>query len=238
MNGTGRAIPSVAFGEAPGRRTACMRESNRLRVWLIIASVVVLFHLFLLVYVKPSSFSFLLPSPRTPADESPGAASTPDAILYVPVEYEEPAVQETVTHLIEESEAEETVEPSQDTRPPQTGPQSGVPADIGDIIGDASRPLPRGVGKEPVKIPPRPLQITWPDTRRLKHCRGHQIDLRIEVDVDGRILRVEPAVSSSPAECIRAALECAAKIVFAPGQINGRPARMWTEIRIDFRKKN
>jgi hypothetical protein len=85
-----------------------------------------------------------------------------------------------------------------------------------------------------IKIPPRPLQITWPDTRDLEHCLGQHIDVRIQVDEDGSILRIEAGELDHPEDCLEAALKSAREIVFAPGRINGKPARMWTQIQIDF----
>ncbi len=223
-----------------------MREPRRARLWLIFITVALLFHLLLFVYVK---FSLLTPPARTSGEPFPGTASPsggtlyipvepPDAILYIPVELDEPTQEETVTQLVEEADAEETFEPVDEVGPSNAGGEPGGASEFGDMFGNASRPLPQGPERELVRIPPRPLQITWPDTRQLKICLGHQIDIRVQVDEDGRILRVDPTPSASPSECVRAALECASQIVFAPGKINGRPAKMWTEIRIDFREKN
>jgi outer membrane biosynthesis protein TonB len=211
-----------------------MKVRRHLWLWLVVASVAVIFHLLVLVYVKPSYLSFLLPSPHAPT----GGASVPDAILYVPLELDEPTGDQTVTHLIQEPDAEDTAPPTDELTPPSERAPIGLPSDIGDIASDASRPLPQGPETDIVKIPPRPVQITWPDTRRLKHCLGHQINVRVQVDEDGRILHVEPVPSSSPPECVRAAVQCAEQIVFAPGRINGRAIKMWTEIRIDFRKRH
>jgi hypothetical protein len=216
-----------------------MKEPRRLRLFLIITSVVVLFHLFVLVYVKPSFFSFMLPTPHTTGERSPGGA-LPDAIVYVPIEFDEPAPDRTVTRLIEEPDDEEPPETTDEIPSPMQGAPSIVSSDTGDVgdLGDlAGGALPQGPGVEPVRIPPRPLQITWPDTRKLKHCLGHQIDVQVQVDEDGRILAVEPSASASPPECIRAAVECARQIIFAPGKVNGHPIKMWTEIRIDFRQR-
>jgi hypothetical protein len=71
----------------------------------------------------------------------------------------------------------------------------------------------------------------------LRHCLGHHIDIRIEVDERGKVLRVEPMDMNHPQDCIAAALESAGKIVFEPGQVDGTTTRMWTQVRIDFRKK-
>lgn len=215
-----------------------MKEPKRLNTWLIIISVVVAFHLILLVYVKPSFFSFLLPSPRTASERIPAGAPPPDAILYVPLEFDDAEEEAPFAPVFEEFDAEETVEPTDRIRTPAPGDASDLDTDIGDIAGEVSRPLPPGPESDFVRIPPRPLQITWPDTRRLKRCLGRQIQVRIQVNEDGRILQVEPPTTSHPDECVRAALDCAGQIIFAPGRVNGRPLKMWTEIRIDFGKKN
>jgi hypothetical protein len=145
----------------------------------------------------------------------------------------------------EETEERHTVESTNEFAPPAAGgPLSGSGfggsssgSELGGLIGDASRTIPRGSVPDLVKIPPRPLQITWPDTRRLKHCLGHQIRVRIQVDEEGTIVRVEIPDDDHPADCVSAALESAGQILFAPGTIGGKPVKMWTEIRIDFRMK-
>ena len=86
-------------------------------------------------------------------------------------------------------------------------------------------------------VPPRPVEITWPDTRRLAHCVGLRIDVRIRVDAQGRVERVEPASQGVASECVRAALETAKQIKFTPGTVAGKPATMWTQVTIDFEKE-
>jgi TonB family protein len=81
------------------------------------------------------------------------------------------------------------------------------------------------------------VEITWPDTRQLRHCLGEDIDVRIEVDEDGTVLSVEPVDKKQPKDCMRAAIESARAIVFEPGEVDGVPTRMWTQVRIEFRKK-
>ena len=77
----------------------------------------------------------------------------------------------------------------------------------------------------------------WLATQDLGHCLGRYIDVQIQVGETGEIIQVHLPDTEHPPDCLSAALESARRIVFAPGKINGRPARMWTEIRIDFRKK-
>ena len=58
------------------------------------------------------------------------------------------------------------------------------------------------------------------------------------MDETGAIVRVEIPDDDHPADCVSAALESAGQILFAPGTIGGKPVKMWTEIRIDFRRKD
>jgi hypothetical protein len=82
------------------------------------------------------------------------------------------------------------------------------------------------------------MEITWPDTHHLEHCLGQHIDVRIQVSKTGEILQMHVEDEDHPEDCLKAALDSARRIVFAPGKINGRPARMWTRIQIDFQPKN
>jgi hypothetical protein len=86
-------------------------------------------------------------------------------------------------------------------------------------------------------VPPRPIEITWPDTRKLSHCVGLRVDVRIRVDAEGRVEKVEPASTGLPEDCVRAALETARRIKFAPGTVAGKPATLWSLVTIDFEKK-
>ena len=216
-----------------------MKTRTRPRLWFVFVSAAVLFHLLLFICVKPSHFFFLIPSSRVSGERSVSGTSAPDAIVYVPVELEEEPQEQAVTQLVEETESAKLAAPTQEAGGTGGGQEGMGPFGFGDMVSDASRPLAPSSEIEPVRIPPRPLQITWPDTRKLKNCLGHQVDIRVQVDEDGRILELEPATTAPacPPECVRAALECGSRIVFAPGRINGRAARMWTEIRIDFRER-
>jgi hypothetical protein len=157
-------------------------------------------------------------------------------VLSIPVEYEDTEQRSvpliSIAEEAEKPEEPQTAEPADGSAPPGSGG-----SDLGDLVGDAGQTIPRGAAPELVKIPPRPLQITWPDTRRLKHCLGHRISVRIQVDEQGAIVRIEGGDGDHPPDCVRAALESAGRIVFAPGTIGGKPVRMWTEIRIDFQPK-
>ena len=214
-----------------------MRKRARANRWLVFLGAAVLVHLALFMYIKPSAVQYLRRAVHPGSEDSPALRGHPDAVLSIPVEYEL-AEQDPVPLLSIEEETEErkTVEPTSAFAPPPAGtPSPG--SELGGLVGDASQTVPRGSDPDLVKIPPRPLQITWPDTRRLKHCLGHQIRVRIQVDEGGAIVRVEIPDEDHPSDCVMAALESAGQIVFAPGTIGGKPVKMWTEIRIDFRKK-
>ena len=118
-----------------------------------------------------------------------------------------------------------------------TGAPNQPDISLDEMLGEAAHTLPQGPGVNDVQIPPRPLEITWPDTRELKHCLGHQIDVRIEVGEDGAILQIEVEEEGHPPDCVLAALQSARQIVFAPGRVGGKPTAMWTQIRIDFEKR-
>jgi len=108
----------------------------------------------------------------------------------------------------------------------------GVPGGVGARTGTNGEQLPAGV------VPPRPVEITWPDTRKLSHCVGLRIDVRIRVDALGRVERVEPASQGLPPDCVRAALDTAKRIKFTPGTVGGKPAALWSLVTIDFEKRN
>ena len=106
-----------------------------------------------------------------------------------------------------------------------------------EILADSPDPRPYQPEPQTTTLPPRPLEITWPDTRELSHCLGHEIVIRIQVGQQGEILSAMATDDDHPADCILAALESARQIVFSPATIDGVPASMWTEVRIDFRKR-
>ncbi len=61
--------------------------------------------------------------------------------------------------------------------------------------------------------------------------------MRILVGGDGKIQKVEPQANDLPPDCLRSALDAAAKIKFAPGKVDGKPATLWAQVRIDFEEK-
>ncbi len=215
-----------------------MQKRQRANRWLVIIGAALAAHVFLFLIVKPSALSFLRRA-VSPGSDSAAGGSPPDAVLSIPVEYESASAEPEPVPIVaidEEAERSDTPAPAD---PQSTSAGAGGTSEFDGLVGDASRTAPRGSDPNLIRIPPRPLQITWPDTRRLKHCLGHQIAIRVQVDETGRIDRMEAAdVGDHPGECVSAALESAAQIVFAPGTIGGKPVKMWTEIRIDFRAKS
>jgi TonB family protein len=119
------------------------------------------------------------------------------------------------------------------------GSGSGGGAGAGDGLseGAGARVGGSGTGAGGGAVPPRPVEITWPDTRRLAHCVGLRIDVRIRVDAQGRVERVEPVAAGAAPECVSAALATAKQIKFTPGTVAGKPTTMWTQVTIDFEKE-
>jgi hypothetical protein len=211
------------------------RESRR--KWWVIAAIVLALHFALLLFVKPEYFDFLLRDARSPSGaRSSSASSMPDAIIAIQID-------------VENAEADIPTDPNASTAvpsPPVTRPieregsgeQDAMQTiDVGDILGDAAKPREGGGTSRAETIPPRPVEITWPETRRLKHCIGHHVDVRILVAEDGRIRDVKPQDNDIAPDCLRAALDAARRIKFTPGRVNGKPAELWAQVRIDFEEK-
>ena len=215
-----------------------MKTPIRARTWLIVIGVVVLAVALALLKARPSRVTLNGGNRGVPVEQQAPLALNPDTVLYFPLDVEDVEIPRVSIVLNEPPAAEETPTKEEPKPPAPSGGAEGS-SDLGEMISDASTPLPRGQDAEPVRIPPRPVQITWPDTRRLKHCLGNRIDLRMQVDEDGRILDIEAEEGSEPPQdCLDAALESARQIVFSPGTINGHPVRMWTEVRIEFRAED
>jgi hypothetical protein len=216
-----------------------MRKRARANRWLVIIGAALAAHLALFLLIRPSAVEFVR-RVVSPGSDTPPGGNPPDAVLSIPIEYESgPAEQESVPVVtVDDQSEQDSRTPPTDATPSTPGPAGA--SELDGLIGDASRTIPRGPGTDPdfIRIPPRPLQITWPDTRGLKHCLGHHITVRVQVDETGRIVRVEAPGEDHPADCVTAALASAGQIVFAPGTIGGKPVKMWTEIRIDFRAKS
>ena len=208
------------------------------RKWWVIAAIVLVFHLGLLLFVQPEFFDFLLRDVDAPsgARSSRSASALPDAIIAIQVDVEDAESDIPAAPVVERTTAS----------PPATTPRDGESAgeeqaletiDVGDILGEAQAPRAGGGSRPGETIPPRPVEITWPETRRLKHCIGGHADVRILVGEDGRIRDVVPEPGDIAPDCLKAALDAARRIKFTPGRVGGKPAELWAQVRIDFEEK-
>ena len=216
------------------------KRSNR-KEWTVIIVIAVLVHVVLFFSIKPGFFAAFQKKPS--ADDvggGQGQPMPPHTIISIPIEIvdvldedEQEPVQEVAERRDrEEAEQEEVVRPVV-----EEGSSEHRAIDIEALVGEAAEAMPGNTGEQPVVIPPRPIEITWPDTRGLKHCLGHFIDVQIQVGEHGEVLQVAAKDDMPPEDCVQAALESARRIVFEPGRRDGRAATLWTEVRIEFRKK-
>lgn len=209
------------------------RKHDVIKRWLLIILIAIALHLVLLFGVKPDHLAFF----RKSLDDNPSSASNPasmpDAIIAVTVrvEGEEPRPVE-----IEDVPEPPVVSEKRDVLVPSDEPSEET--DILEILGEAQTPRPSVPSSRKTVIPPRPVEITWPETSNLKHCLGSHVDLRIRVDEKGKITAIEPMRGDIPGDCVDAAVRAARRIVFLPGRADGTPQTMWTEIRIDFRRQS
>jgi len=211
-----------------------MDGRSRSRYWagFILAAIAVQILLFLAIR-QPFLDLF-----RKDVSQSAGAsspqASFPDAIVAITIEIEgeEPMLEqpeeETAPHPPAESDSPER---------PGRGTSRIANIDILDITGEAQAPLPSQPSGRRTAVPPRPIEITWPETKDLGHCLDLQINIDILVSATGEVLDVKPVSNDFPRDCIDAALDAARRIKFRPGQIKGVPAEMTTRLRIDFREE-
>jgi TonB family protein len=210
--------------------TTSTGNRNRTRQWLIIAAIAIAVHLVLLLTVREEFFHIFEKSVSDNAGASSPRASRPQAIVVVPVEVESDQGEVAIK---EPQEKPPTEKPSQDQR-------QGEPVDaasILEVVGQSQAPIPSSPTSASAIVPPRPVEITWPDTGKLGHCLGLHIDIRIRVGADGDILDVAPVDTSHPPDCTRAALDAARRIRFRPGTVDGKVKTMWTQIRIEFRRQ-
>jgi TonB family protein len=123
-------------------------------------------------------------------------------------------------------------------RPEEPAPSTPADVDIGDLLeedaGPHSSPAPTAVAA----VPPRPIEITWPETRKLKQCIGASVTVRIWVSEEGKVKDAQVVPAGVLPACADAALVAARHIRFEPGRQGGIPITMWTEVRIDFQQRN
>ena len=132
-----------------------------------------------------------------------------------------PAPTDTATVLPRESRA--------DTRPD---------LDVDDLLDQAAGPRGGSASTVVAAVPPRPIEITWPETRQLKQCIGQSVNVRIRVSEEGQVKDVKVIPSDVLPACSDAALAAARHIRFEPGRQGGVPVAMWTEVRIDFQRRD
>lgn len=215
-------------------RYAITRERNSARLWLVIVLAAVALHMLLFVGMRQSVFDIFRKSINENAGASSPRQSFPDAIVAITIDIE--GDEPTTSEIIEQTTPEPPT-PQDAPDQPGRGDDPASKLDILDITGEAQAPMPSERSGLDAAVPPRPVEITWPETKHLKHCLGLQILIRIQVDASGKVLRVESDERQHPSDCTKAALDAARRIKFVPGRVKGRPARMWTRLRIDFRNR-
>ncbi len=201
-------------------------RSGRRRWWWVVG-IAILLHVIAWMLIKPGFFSaFHRPlADNRPQSQTTGSAP-PDAMVVVLID-------------IEGDEPTEAIPEPQPPRPrarPQDRPSDGIDGDLEDLLGDAPT-VATEPGSGSAAVPPRPLEITWPDTDNLDHCLGTHVDVRVRVGVDGTVLEVTPVPAGNPTDCVAAATSAAEQIRFQPGTMGGRATAMWTRVRIDFRRR-
>jgi TonB family protein len=123
-------------------------------------------------------------------------------------------------------------------RPEKNEPDRTPDLDLGDLL-EKNAGAHAGAGSAQVaSIPPRPVEITWPETRQLKQCIGQSVSVKILVSEEGKVEDVQIVPSQILPACADAALAAARHIRFEPGRTGGVPAAMWTEVRIDFQRRD
>jgi TonB family protein len=212
---------------------AKIRKRNNSRQWLVIILIAVLVHLVILFGMQPRHFNVFRRSFDDNKASSSRRASLPDAIIAVTVDVEgETPLPVEITELPRERPIPVVTEHD------KPNDEESETDDLLDILGTEQTPLPALPSTTSAVIPPRPVEITWPETKNLSHCRDLRVDLRIQVDEKGKILGVETIDGEAPDECVQAAIRAARRIVFMPGRVNGQAETMWTKIRIDFRRQS
>jgi hypothetical protein len=215
-----------------------IRDSHESRrKWWIIAAIALALHFGLLLFVKPEYFDFLLRDVNAPSGaRSSAAPSMPDAIIAIQVDVED-AETEYPIEVVADNPAPRPPSPTLEHATGERGDEPLETIDLGDILGQSATPRSGGGSRRGETIPPRPVEITWPETRRLKHCIGRHVDVRILVGRDGVIRDVQCDANELSPDCVKAAMDAARRIKFTPGKVGGKPAELWAQVRIDFEEK-
>jgi hypothetical protein len=213
--------------------TSSIGSRRRSRQWVLFAALAIAVHLLLLLTVKQEFFDVFKRSIDNDLGASSPHSSRPQAIVVIPIEVESDEA-EVVDVIIEEPQDEP---PSEEPTDEQREGEETEAVNILDVIGESQAPIPSSPTTASAIVPPRPIEITWPETEKLGHCLGLYVDIRIRVADDGRLLRVEPVPSDNPGDCTQAAIDAAERIKFRPGTVDGTAKTMWTQIRIEFRRQ-
>ncbi|HEX6790113.1 MAG TPA: TonB family protein [Candidatus Krumholzibacteria bacterium] len=123
-------------------------------------------------------------------------------------------------------------------RPEEPRPETPADLDLDELLDQAAGPRSDAAPTAPAPVPPRPIEITWPETKQLKQCIGQSVTVRIWVTEAGGVRDAQLVPSGVPPACAEAALAAARRIRFEPGRQGGIPVSMWTEVRIDFQRRD
>lgn len=123
-------------------------------------------------------------------------------------------------------------------RPEQNQPDRRPDLDVGDLLEKDPGAKAGASSSEVASIPPRPIEITWPETRQLKQCIGQSVNVKILVSEEGRVKDVKIVPGAVLPACADAAVAAARHIRFEAGRTGGIAAEMWTEVRIDFQRRD
>ena len=123
-------------------------------------------------------------------------------------------------------------------RPDTTRSDPAPDLDVDELVEHEAAPKGGPAAAGLAAVPPRPIEITWPETRQLKQCIGQSVNVRIWVSEQGTVKDAQVVPGGGLPACADAALVAARHIRFEPGRQGGVPVTMWTEVRIDFQKRD
>jgi TonB family protein len=123
-------------------------------------------------------------------------------------------------------------------RPERPQPDAAPDLDLDDVLDQAAGPRGASSAADYAPVPPRPIEITWPETKQLKQCIGQSVNVKIWVSENGAVKDAKVVPSGVLPACADAALSAARHIRFEPGRQGGVAVTMWTEVRIDFQKRD
>ncbi len=174
------------------------------------------------------------------------AGAQPDAVLSIPIEYETPTRTGTPSSRVYRRGADgEAAAPA-----PRRAAGSSSPGPEGRPVSEALRARRSRRRRVPDDARGAPIPISSGSLRG--RCRSPgptpaasstasvtRSRCAIQVDEDGAHRpRRNPRRATTPPTASPPRSSPPGQIVFAPGTIGGKPVKMWTEIRIDFRSKS